>query len=150
MSSPAVLIAKAEHIARTAHAAQVDKLGVPYFNHVRAVADAVAHLGTEYEIVGLLHDSLEDCDDPNIVSPDILIAEFGPTIAAAVDAMTKRAGEDYAQDYIPRLLSNTVARAVKRADLAHNLSRMDQLDPAQQTRLRAKYGAVLKMLDPAD
>lgn len=149
MSKPADLIAKAERIARAAHAGQVDKLGVDYFNHVRSVADAVAHLGTEYEIVGLLHDSLEDCNDPKIVSLDLLNAEFGPPIAAAVDAMTKRAGEHYTQDYIPRLLANTIARAVKHADLAHNLSRITQLDPAQQNRLRAKYDAALNMLNSA-
>lgn len=149
MSAPSSLIAKAEHIARAAHAGQVDKLGVAYINHVRAVAEAVSHLGADHVIVGLLHDSLEDCDDRTIVSPALLEAEFDPDIVAAIDAMTKRAGEDYTKDYVPRLMANRIARAVKRADLAHNLSRIGQLAPAQQVRLRAKYGAVQKMLDEA-
>jgi len=143
------LLTQARQIARAAHAGQVDKLGVDYFEHVRAVADAVAHLGTDHVITGLLHDTLEDCDDRTIVSPALLEARFGARIAHAVDAMTKRDGEDHERDYLPRILANPIARAVKRADVTHNLSRLHLLDPADQSRLRNKYDAVLKLLDQA-
>ncbi|MDR3157663.1 MAG: hypothetical protein LBU11_01355 [Zoogloeaceae bacterium] len=56
-------IAEALQLAEAAHRGQFDKLGVDYIEHVKAVAHAVRHLGEKYEITGLLHDSLEDCED---------------------------------------------------------------------------------------
>ncbi len=126
-------------LARKAHARQVDKLGVPYIEHVRAVASAVAHLGLNFEIVGLLHDSLEDCTDRSLVSMAILTERFGPEIAEAVAAMTKQPHEDYDTQYLPRVMSNPIAAAVKRADVAHNKSRLHLLDPTARSRLAAKY-----------
>ncbi|WP_417794825.1 HD domain-containing protein [Terasakiella pusilla] len=126
-------------LARKAHAGQVDKLGVPYIEHVRAVASAVAHLGLNFEIVGLLHDSLEDCTDRSLVSMEILTERFGSEIAEAVAAMTKQPHEDYDTQYLPRVMSNPIAAAVKRADVAHNKSRLHLLDPIARSRLAAKY-----------
>ena len=139
-------IALAERIACAAHEHQVDRAGVAYMEHVRSVARAVADRGEDYHIVGLLHDTVEDCDDPTIVSLPMIADKFGADIAAGVDAITKRDGEDYAKDYIPRLLANPLARVVKRADLAHNLGRLHQLPLDQQTKLRKKYEAVLSQL----
>ncbi|MBL3576183.1 HD domain-containing protein [Rhodovulum sulfidophilum] len=85
---------EALELAQKVHSGQVDKLGNPYIEHVCAVASSVAHLGPEFEIVGLLHDSLEDCADRNLVSMDILIGLFGPDIADAVTAMSRRSRWD--------------------------------------------------------
>ncbi|WP_417279680.1 HD domain-containing protein [Celeribacter sp.] len=126
-------------LAQKAHAGQVDKLGVPYIEHVRAVATAVAHLGLKFEIVGLLHDSLEDCADRSLVSMEILTERFGPEIADAVAAMTKQPLEDYETQYLPRVMSNPIAAKVKHADVAHNRSRLHLLDKATRDRLEAKY-----------
>lgn len=135
-------------LAEAAHAGQVDKLGVPYIEHVRIVARNVAHLGPIYEIVALLHDSLEDCEDPAIISRDILTERFGAEIAEAVDAMTKRPGEAY-EAYLERVASNPVALEVKKADIAHNRSRLHRLDPKMRSRLTQKYNDAAKRLGTA-
>ena len=133
------LIHQAAQVARAAHAGQVDKLGVDYFEHVAAVADAVSDYGANYQIVALLHDSLEDCDDRSIVSPELLARTFGAAVAQAIDAITKRTGEDYERDYLQRVLANPIARVVKRADVAHNRSRLHHLAEDTRARLAAKY-----------
>lgn len=143
------LRAKAVALAEAAHAGQVDKLGVPYIEHVRTVSRNVAHMGLIYEVVGMLHDSLEDCDDPCIVSLEILTELFGAEIAAAVDAMTRRTGETY-ESYLARLAANPVALAVKRADVAHNRSRLHLLDPETQARLERKYERVATLIGRPD
>lgn len=132
-------LAAAFRIAISAHADQVDKLGVPYIEHVKAVAQAVAPLGFEYQIVGLLHDSLEDCDDRSIVSMELLRNLFGPKVATAIDAITKRADENYEKNYLPRVMSNPIAAEVKRADVAHNRSRLHLLKPEVRKKLLDKY-----------
>ena len=141
------LIAAAERIARKAHAGQVDKLGIAYVEHVRAVARAVRHLGAAHRIVALLHDSLEDCDDRSIVSIGLLTDTFGAQIAASVDAMTKRPGEDYERDYVPRVLNDPLAAAVKRADVSDNLGRLHLLDAGARARLRPRYEYFLRKYD---
>lgn len=143
-------LAQAEAMARAAHAGQVDKAGRPYMEHVLAVAAAVAHKGRDHHIVALLHDTLEDCEDRCIVSPALITAAFGARVAAAVDAMTKRDGEDYMTGYIARVLANPIATDIKRADLAHNLGRLHQLAPEQRARLEAKYAPVQQALAARD
>ncbi|MEE1569504.1 MAG: guanosine-3',5'-bis(diphosphate) 3'-pyrophosphohydrolase, partial [Alphaproteobacteria bacterium] len=51
---------KADKLAEELHEGQTDKLGNPYIDHIRDVADRVSSLGENYVIVGLLHDSVED------------------------------------------------------------------------------------------
>jgi len=91
--------------------------------------------------VGLLHDSLEDCTDRSIVSFEIIATKFGNEIAQAVHAMTRQPNEDYQNDYLPRVMSNPLSAAIKRADVAHNYGRLHLLDAQTNTRLRAKYEA---------
>lgn len=136
---------QAQDLAERVHAGQTDKLGVPYMEHVNEVARRVAHLGTTYEIAGLLHDALEDCNDRDLVSLEIITDLFGTDVADAVDAITKRAGEPY-QDYLGRVARNPVARAVKLADLSHNMDRLPLLDAQTSTRLEQKYSAASAFL----
>ena len=67
-------------------------------------------------------------------------AAFGPRIAAAVDAITMRKGEERAA-YYARVAADPLARAVKLCDLADNESpaRMARLDPETRARLEQKY-----------
>ena len=55
-------IIKAKEIAIRVHGDLVDKKEYPYMAHVYDVALRVAHLGESYEIVGLLHDAIEDAE----------------------------------------------------------------------------------------
>jgi len=103
-------------IATRAHRGQRDKQGIAYINHPVAVAKAVS--GLARKTVAVLHDVVEDT---SVTQADIDL-QFPGEIAWAVDAMTRREGELYKR-YIERVALNDLAKAVKLADIAHNLSR---------------------------
>lgn len=104
----------AEIIATIAHNRQLDKGGKPYIGHPQAVASMVT---TEDEkTVAWLHDVVEDTP----VTLDILLLMgFSAEVVDAVDAVTRRPGEDR-QDYLDRVKANKIATQVKLADLKHN------------------------------
>ena len=69
-----------------------------------------------------------------------------------VRALLRRHGvrEDYFADYLPRVLANPIARAVKLADATHNLARGGNLPPGEaRTRLKAKYERVIATIEGA-
>ena len=143
----AVSIAK--NIALKVHSDQVDKKQYPYMAHVLDVASRVAYLGESYEIVGLLHDAIEDASPVEFRTEGIaeINAAFDNEVSEAITAMTKRIGEDYFQEYLPRLKNNQVALQVKIADASHNLSKAHLIEKLQlQDKLRAKYIKVLSEL----
>ena len=134
---------KADKLAEKLHEGQTDKSGNPYIDHVRDVADRVSSLGENYVIVGLLHDSVEDTD----ITLEKIEEEFGKDVRDGVDGMTKREGEDYFDDYLPRVASNEISRNVKIADSSHNLSKNHLLkDPELRGKLKQKYTSVLQFL----
>ncbi|BCH33296.1 hypothetical protein MesoLjLc_52260 [Mesorhizobium sp. L-8-10] len=103
-------------LAEAAHRGQKDKLGRPYVEHCRRVVEAVD--GLDEKIVAYLHDVPEKAKGWTLAR---LAAEgFSPSIVAAVDAMTRREGEDDAA-FVRRAAANRLARSVKRADLEDNL-----------------------------
>ena len=53
-------IIKAKEIALRVHGNLRDKKGYPYMAHILDVALRVTHLGETFEVVGLLHDAIED------------------------------------------------------------------------------------------
>lgn len=132
-------------LARSAHAGQIDKAGAPYIDHPARVAARVragGH-GDDAEIVAWLHDVVEDTD---VTLVDIE-REFGPRIAGAVDAMTRRPGEG--DGYYERVAADPLALAVKRHDIDDNTApeRTARLDPATRERLAAKYRHARQVLD---
>lgn len=142
------LVTQAKELAKRAHQGQVDKTGAPYIGHPERVAGHVAqHAASEdlekAQTVAWLHDVVEDTH----VSLGDLAQLFPADVVAAVDAMTKRAGEDR-DTYYRRVRSNQIARAVKYADLDDNTDpdRTAQLDPATRQRLAAKYDYARSML----
>ena len=134
---------QAVEFARERHKGQLDKSGLPVFNHVFRVSTAVQ--GPIQRIVGVLHDILED-------TPTSLkeLKDLGATddVLQAVCLLTRCPDVKY-MDYIHRLCWDPIARAVKREDLLDNLSetRMCVLDEATQKRLRAKYSAALEWVN---
>lgn len=103
----------AQSIAVTVHNGQVDKGGNPYIIHPATVA---SHVDTEDEkIVAWLHDVVEDT--PMTIND--LRCLFSDSIINAVDAITKRDGENR-HDYMVRVRNNPIACRVKIADLIHN------------------------------
>ena len=113
-----LLVEAARLVATAAHAGQVDKGGAPYIEHPAFVADRVRWLGGDEvaAAVAWLHDVVED----TAVSLDALASVFPARVVEAVDGLTRREGEPYFE-YIERVGGDSVARTVKRCDLAHNL-----------------------------
>jgi len=81
------LIQRAYRVAEEAHREQKRHSGEPYINHCIAVASILSELKVPSEVIaaGLLHDTVEDTP---ITLAD-LRADFGDTIAALVDGVTK-------------------------------------------------------------
>ncbi len=111
-------VERARLIAMAAHHGQFDKGGRPRFEHVEYVAKAFPE-GSIYQVVGYLHDTIEDSPLTNLVA---LRELFGRRVAYSVDSITRRAGETYF-DYIRRCSDDPIAGEVKLVDIAHNLQR---------------------------
>jgi len=132
---------KAYSLAKAAHAGQVDKSGVDYIEHPVTVASLVE---TETQkAVALLHDILEDTD----VTADELRSLFGDEITNAVVTLTRPKGMPY-MDYIARIAKNPLAKAVKMADLKHNmnLGRLNEVTERDLERVRNKYEPAMEYL----
>ena len=114
MNYPKQAIELARALAAFAHAGQTDKAGKRYVNHPIAVSEKVS--SPEEKITALLHDVLEDTP----IRPETIADLFGEEILADIQAVTRLEGEDY-MDFVARAKRNPVARAVKLADLEHNL-----------------------------
>lgn len=113
----ALLYADAFDLALQAHKNQVDKCGEPYFLHPMRIAAYFQELDdADAAIVALLHDVVED----TWVSLGFLEDRFPENIVDAVDAITRRDGEQYKQ-YIRRCIQNDIARRVKKQDVLDNL-----------------------------
>lgn len=140
-------IATAAFVARAAHAGQVDKAGQPYIDHPRRVAEYLIGNSAPWEqvVVGWLHDVVEDTH----VTLEAIQETFGPDIAAAVDAITRRPEERHnPQAYYERVKANEIALAVKCADIADNVDpgRLAALPVETADRLRTKYVKALAAL----
>lgn len=98
------------------HAGQRDMGGEPYIMHILRVMEAVPP-DRIYQYTALMHDAAED----GHISLVEVKAHFGLEIAQAVEAITRRPDERYLA-YIQRAKSHNIARIVKLADLADNLS----------------------------
>jgi hypothetical protein len=136
------LLLLARALAEKAHAGQVDKSGTPYIHHPYAVM-RMAEPGID-RIVAILHDVVEDSD----TSIEKIRTIFGDEVAAAVDAITRRNGEEPAEYYV-RVRSNETALRVKHLDLRHNSDpeRLAQLPPEMRTRLEEKYAKARQHLE---
>ncbi|MFE9681672.1 HD domain-containing protein [Streptomyces sp. NPDC006285] len=143
---PLLTLTQVEALARNAHAAQTDKAGRPYAEHLRAVADGVRAGGGDEEQIAAawLHDSVED----DALSADWLReAALSPRTKDIVLAVTKRPGEPM-EAYAERVLSTPGALLVKESDLAHNAdpARLAALDATTRARLTQKYTKMRELL----
>ena len=99
----------------------------------------LAQVDIDAMTVAALHDVVEDS---SITIADLAEAGWSPRIVDAVDAMTRRDGEDYF-DFARRAAANTLARPVKIADLRDNLRQSD--DAAARER-RSRYLRALELI----
>ncbi|WP_369036220.1 HD domain-containing protein [Streptomyces adonidis] len=140
-------LAEVEAKARAAHAAQTDKAGRPYAEHLQAVAEGVRARGGDDEQIAAawLHDAVED----DALSEGWLEeAALSRRTKDIVLAVTKRAGEA-PEVYARRILDTPGALLVKEADLAHNAdpARLAVLDASTRIRLTEKYVKMRALLD---
>ena len=128
-------------IAAVAHEGQVDKAGSPYVLHPLRMMLAVTT--PEARIAAVLHDVVEDTP----VTLEQLRAEgFPAAVIEAVEALTKREGEDY-EAFIRRVAPNPIAREVKLADLRDNSDLTRIAEPTEKDRARIeKYRRAIATL----
>jgi (p)ppGpp synthase/HD superfamily hydrolase len=128
-------------IAAVAHEGQVDKAGMPYVLHPLRMMLSVDT--PEARMAAALHDVVED----TAVTLEQLRAEgFPEAVIEAVEALTKRDGEDY-EAFIRRAALNPVARKVKLADLRDNCDLSRIAEPTEKDRRRIeKYQRAIEYL----
>lgn len=107
---------QARKVAENAHAGQTRRDGTPYITHCEAVAAGAGWQGEDFEVVGWLHDVIEDAPECAL---DIM-EYFSCDIISAVLAITKKRGQTH-EEYVEACASNRLARAVKLVDMAINL-----------------------------
>jgi (p)ppGpp synthase/HD superfamily hydrolase len=116
MSDPmSDLLARAIALAARAHLDQRDKAGLPYVLHPLRMMFRLTQPAAR--IAAVLHDLVEDTEWE---LADLEKEGFPAEIVTAVDALTKRAGEEYG-DFVARAATNPIARLVKLADLEDNM-----------------------------
>ena len=135
------LTKKAMKIAFEAHKEQVDKTGVPYIYHSIHLAEQMNEEDTI--CVALLHDVVEDT---NVTFEDLEKEGFTREIIEALKLLTHDESVPYLE-YVKEIKNNSIATAVKIADLNHNsdLTRLDVIDEKAKDRVE-KYKKAIEIL----
>ena len=132
---------RAIRIACKAHEGQRDKGGDAYILHPLRV---MLRMSTEpTRIAAVLHDVVEDS---SWSLEDLAREGFSQEVRNAVDALSRREGEDYL-DFVRRAAADPVAAPVKRADLEDNLDlgRIEIPTDRDRERIR-RYERALDLL----
>ena len=138
-----MLINKAISIAAKAHDGQLDKAGKPYIYHPLRVM-LYAEGDEKVKCTAVLHDVLEDSC---ITEADLMAEGFDEEIITALKFLTHSDDEDY-MEYVSRLKSNPVAKAVKLADLKDNMDMSRIENPTERDFLRLeKYKKAKAILE---
>jgi (p)ppGpp synthase/HD superfamily hydrolase len=147
--SPEAEIAAARAIATIAHRIQKDKIGEPYIDHPRRVAEKLMQKrpANPKEIAAAwLHDVVEDC---GITEQDLIKAGISREVADAVVLLTRTEAVE-ADAYYEAIRQNPIALAVKLADIDDNTDdgRTARLSPELRKKLAIKYEKARKSLQP--
>lgn len=136
------LTKKALRLCFEAHKEQVDKSGLPYVFHPFHLAEQMTEELTT--VTALLHDVIEDT---HYTLSDLREMGFPEEVLDALRLLTHDDDTPYL-DYVARLKSNPIARAVKLADLRHNsdLTRLDHVD-ARVLKRAEKYRKAMELLE---
>ncbi len=138
-----MLINKAIETAAKAHDGQVDKAGQPYIYHPLRVM-LYAQGDERVKCAAVLHDVMEDSD---ITETDLIKIGFGEDIITALKLLTREEGQDYF-DYVRALKKNSIAKAVKLADLKDNMDMSRIKEPTERDFLRLeKYKKAKTLLE---
>ena len=138
-----MLINKAIETAAKAHDGQVDKAGQPYIYHPLRVM-LYAQGDERVKCAAVLHDVMEDSD---MTETDLIKIGFGEDIITALKLLTREEGQDYF-DYVRALKKNSIAKAVKLADLKDNMDMSRIKEPTERDFLRLeKYKKAKTLLE---
>lgn len=129
------MLEKAIQIAVKAHAGQTDKAGMPYILHCIRVMEK-GETETE-KICGVLHDLVEDT---KWTFEDLKKEGFSDEVVNVIKCVTKNSSNENYEDFINRVLSNSIASKVKLNDLQDNMdiSRLKEIKNKDLERLN-KY-----------
>ncbi len=143
------MLAKAISIAAEAHENQVDKGGIPYILHPLWVMNKVRHLGEDYMIVAVLHDVVEDADNPAEKYVEIMKHGFNQNVMNALSIVTHDKDRETYDNYIKAIALNPIAKAVKLRDLEHNtkITRLKGLRKKDFDRLEKYHKAFVYLKD---
>ena len=121
---------RAYEFAREKHGDQLRQSGDPYYSHPVRVATLLASVRLDEATImaGLLHDTVEDCDDVDLEQIEEL---FGADVAELVDGVTKLGQLEYQseaskqaenfQKFILATVNDIRVLLVKLADRTHNM-----------------------------
>ena len=124
------LLHHAYDFAREKHGDQLRQSGDPYYSHPVRVATLLASIRLDQATIlaGLLHDTVEDCDDVDL---HMIETEFGADVAELVDGVTKLGQLEYQseaskqaenfQKFILATVNDVRVLLVKLADRLHNM-----------------------------
>lgn len=130
-------VERALQIAVQAHAGQKDKSGAAYIFHpIRVMMRCTS---TEAQIVGLLHDVVEDTQ---VTFEELEGEGFSKTVMEALRLLTHDPKVPY-QDYIREIKTNAIATEAKLADLQDNmdLRRLQEVDEKTVARFKRYLAA---------
>ena len=133
---------KAMKLCFEAHKDQKDKSGLPYVFHPFHVAEQMTDEKTT--VTALLHDVIEDT---SYTLEDLRVMGFDEDVLSALSLLTHDDSVPYL-DYVAKIRSNDIAKAVKLADLRHNsdTSRLDVIDEKALERVE-KYRKAITILE---
>lgn len=125
-----------------AHKEQIDKSGMPYVFHPFHLAEQMTD--EETTIVALLHDVVEDTD---YTIDSLREMGFNEAVLEAIELMTHDDDTPY-MDYVAKIKTNSIAKAVKLADLKHNsdITRLEIVTNNDQKRVD-KYLQAIELLE---
>ena len=138
------MVEKAYHFAQKAHEGQMRKSGEPYFFHPLTVAGILARLMLDPPTIaaGLLHDTVEDCEE---ITLDVINKEFGQEVALLVDGVTKLERLDFSsrveqqaesiRKMILAMSKDIRVVLIKLADRTHNMRTLKAQKPESQRRI---------------
>jgi len=142
-AAPVQIIEKAYLFSEKAHAGQMRRSGEPYISHPLNVASILAdlHLDIDTIVTGLLHDTVEDTS----ATLEDIKREFGDTVAALVDGVTKiglmnfRSSFDKQGENIRKMIiamgKDVRVVLVKLCDRLHNMRTLNHMPYEKQERI---------------
>ncbi len=141
--APVQIVARAYQFAEKHHEGQMRRSGEPYISHPLNVAGILADLRLDLDtiVTGILHDTVED----TTATLDDIKREFGETVAALVDGVTKiglmnfRNSFDKQGENIRKMIiamgKDVRVVLVKLADRLHNMRTLNHMPYEKQERI---------------